>query len=162
MVHPATKQIILQRFRAFYISKDIKVHDWFKGFGNLSEIVDFTYWWSCIWKGVQQVCLDPIMVTSLPPTLFFLRAERPSCRLPHVLQRIPSTPHCSTVLIHSTRPGRQRTQAVVCLASDVTQVVVCGGSFQTIYTFCKFVRLLKIFILQDKETLSKWYLWCLW
>ena len=42
-------------------------------------------------------------------TLFILRAKRPSCRLPPVWQRMPSTPHCSTVLIHSTCLGRQRT-----------------------------------------------------
>ena len=67
---------------------------------------------------------------SSPITLFILRAERPSCRLPPVWQRMPSTPHCSTVLIHSTHLGRQRTSAVECLASDVTQVVICGGFFQ--------------------------------
>ena len=63
-------------------------------------------------------------------TLVILRAERPSCRLPPVWQRMPSNPHCSTVLIHSTCLWRQRSKAVDCLASDVTQVVVCRGYFQ--------------------------------
>ena len=38
-------------------------------------------------------------------TLFNLRTERPSCRRPHVWQRMPWRPHCSTVLIHSTCHG---------------------------------------------------------
>ena len=63
-------------------------------------------------------------------TLFIQRTERTPCRLPLVLQGILKSPHCSTLLIHSTCLERQRTQAVDSLESPVTKVLVCRGSFQ--------------------------------
>ena len=65
-----------------------------------------------------------------PTPCSFKRTERTPCRLQLVLQGILKSPHCSTLLIHSTCLERQRTQAVDSLASDVTPVVVRGGFFQ--------------------------------
>ena len=45
----------------------------------------------------------PFYLRKTSVTLFILRAEMPSCRLLHVWQMIPSTQHCFTALIHSTR-----------------------------------------------------------
>ena len=55
--------------------------------------------------------------------LFIQRTERTPCRLPLVLQGIHKSPHCSTLLIHSTCLERQRTQTVD-LKSPVTKVLV--------------------------------------
>ena len=63
-------------------------------------------------------------------TLFIQRTERTPCRLPLVLQGILKSPHCFTLLIHSTCLERQRTQAVDSLESPVTKVSVCRGFFQ--------------------------------
>ena len=63
-------------------------------------------------------------------TLFIQRTERTPCRLPLVLQGILKSPHCFTLLIHSTCLERQRTQAVDSLESPVTKVLVCRGFFQ--------------------------------
>ena len=46
------------------------------------------------------------------------------------LQRILNSPHCSTLVIHSTCLERQRTQAVDSLESPVTKVLVSRGSFK--------------------------------
>ena len=40
------------------------------------------------------------------------------------------SPHCSTILIHSSFLERQITQTVDSLESPVTKVLVCLGSFQ--------------------------------
>ena len=63
-------------------------------------------------------------------TLFIQRTERTPDRLPPVLQGILKSPHCSTLLIHSTCLARKRTQAVDFLKSPVTKVLVCRGSLQ--------------------------------
>ena len=63
-------------------------------------------------------------------TLFILRTERTPCRLPHVLQGLLKSPHCSTLLIHLTCVERQRTQAVDSLETHVTKALVCRGSLQ--------------------------------
>ena len=66
----------------------------------------------------------------LARNLFIQRTERTPCRLPLFLQGILKSPHCSTILIHSTCLERQRTQAVDSLEYPVTKVLVCRGSFQ--------------------------------
>ena len=63
-------------------------------------------------------------------TLFIQRTARTLCRQPLVLQWILKSPHCSTILIHSTYLERQRTQAVDSLESPVTKVLVGKESFQ--------------------------------
>ena len=63
-------------------------------------------------------------------TLFIQRTERTPHRLPlFFLQGNLKSPHCSTILIHSSCLERQRTQAVDSLKSPVTKVKVCQGSF---------------------------------
>ena len=47
--------------------------------------------------------------------MFIQWIERASCRLQLVLQGILKSPHCSTLLIHSTCLERQRNQAVYSL-----------------------------------------------
>ena len=63
-------------------------------------------------------------------TLFIERTARTLCRLPLVLQWILKSPPCSTLLIHSTYPERQRTQAVDSLESPATKMLVGKEFFQ--------------------------------
>ena len=56
-------------------------------------------------------------------TLFIQRTERTPSRLTLVLQMILKSPHCFTLLIHTT-------QTVDSLESPVPKVLVCRGSFQ--------------------------------
>ena len=63
-------------------------------------------------------------------TLFIQRIERTPCRLPLVFQGKIKSPHCFTLLIHSTCLERQKNQAVDSLESPVTKVLVCRGIFQ--------------------------------
>ena len=66
----------------------------------------------------------------LAQTLFIQRTESTPCRLPLVLQGIPKSSHCSTLLIQSTGLERQRIQAVDSLECPVTKVLVCRGTFK--------------------------------
>ena len=61
--------------------------------------------------------------------LFIQLTDRTPCKLPLVLQGIPKSPHCATLVIHSTCLERQRTQARDSLESPVTKVLVCRGFF---------------------------------
>ena len=60
------QQILGRTIKTFFIGftdlghskyqKTSKLHHWFKSSGDLAEYMDFSYWWSCIGKGLRAAC----------------------------------------------------------------------------------------------------------
>ena len=62
MVLSVMKQTALNLLGDSRSLRPSKLHDWFKSYGIFATLVDFSYWWICIRKGVsiqaaQQVCV---------------------------------------------------------------------------------------------------------
>ena len=62
--------------KIYYVTRASKSLYWFKSYGDLSELLDFAYWWSFIGKGLrlqpaQQACF--LLMINTPMSLMLLR-----------------------------------------------------------------------------------------